>query len=267
MNITRLSRREVLAGALLAPGLAERAWAAQPFWAAKPANQWTGEEVARLFADSPWAKDVRVEYKAATRGGYAGGAGRDVGAPVEVSRQTTVVEEIGTPTNLPIPGGAAGVGGAQSRTNIPGGQMADALGGLKGPDGTPLAAASAVVRWENAPPLLEAMHTPIPETFADRYAISITGVPALTGRAFQPGDEDMMERLGAAARLEAKGRSGIQAGAVHRTPQAMWFGFSRELLPLTSADRDVRFTFNTEQLRVQARFDLKGMVYRGVLAV
>jgi hypothetical protein len=31
---------------------------AEPFWSAKPASQWTDEEIAGLLADSPWARMV-----------------------------------------------------------------------------------------------------------------------------------------------------------------------------------------------------------------
>ena len=43
--------------------------------------------------------------------------------------------------------------------------------------------------------------------------------------------------------------------------------FSKELLPLTSTDKDVLFALDTEQFSIKARFDLKEMIYRGKLAL
>lgn len=263
MNITIVSRRGFFAATVAGPA-AIRLFAAQDFWNRKPASQWSGQEVQSLVKNSPWAKEVRVEFKAATRGGYAGGSG--LGMPAEPERQTNVIQVPGQ-TEMPIPGGAAGPGGVGNRTNIPGGQMGDALGGRRAPDGTPLAAATAMVRWENAQPLLDTLHTPIPPEFAERYIISIIGIPALTGRDFLPSEADMVDRLKASARLDAKSLGGSQAGAIRRTPTAMWFGFAKEFLPLTVEDRDVVFTLSTEQLRLSAKFEPKDMLYRGKLAV
>jgi hypothetical protein len=39
--------------------------AAAHFWDTKPASQWTPQEMAELAADSPWAKQVTAQYRAA----------------------------------------------------------------------------------------------------------------------------------------------------------------------------------------------------------
>lgn len=39
--------------------------AAAHFWDSKPASQWTPEEIAELTANSPWAKQVTAQYRAA----------------------------------------------------------------------------------------------------------------------------------------------------------------------------------------------------------
>jgi hypothetical protein len=47
----------------------------------------------------------------------------------------------------------------------------------------------------------------------------------------------------------------------------MWFGFSKEFMPLTPADRDVVFSLTTAQLALKASFSPKEMLYLGKLAV
>src|SRR5258708_4629483 len=39
--------------------------AATRFWDTKPASQWTPEELADLIGNSPWAKQVNAQYRAA----------------------------------------------------------------------------------------------------------------------------------------------------------------------------------------------------------
>ena len=44
------------------------AWGAPHFWEARPASQWSGEEVAQLVTSSPWAKQVTAQYRVALEG-------------------------------------------------------------------------------------------------------------------------------------------------------------------------------------------------------
>jgi hypothetical protein len=66
-----------------------------------------------------------------------------------------------------IPGiGGGGMGGGRGRGR--GGRSAQSFNGT--------------VRWESAKPILDALKTPLPEVFADRYVISVSGFPLDSGR-------------------------------------------------------------------------------------
>ncbi|HYA18533.1 MAG TPA: hypothetical protein VEF06_13765 [Bryobacteraceae bacterium] len=255
------SRRSFLIGLTgVAAGLfRERLFAAQDFWNRKKPGEWSSQEVRQLVTRSPWAKDVRVELKAATRGGYDGGAGTE-----EPSRRYEVVQPGG-----PIPMGPAGSGpmagiAAPSDSELPG-QIGDVRRGTGG--NIPMEALGATVRWESAQPLVDALHTQFPADFAEHYVIGVSGLPVLEGRPFQVGDEGMMDRLKASATLQAKGKSPYQAGVVWRSRAGTWFGFAQESMPLTPSDRDVMFLFRANQLELRATFQPKEMLYLGKLAV
>jgi hypothetical protein len=128
-------------------------------------------------------------------------------------------------------------------------------------------ALTATVRWESAQPIMEALRTTMPPEFADRYVIGVSGLPALEGRAFGQGDDGMVDRLKGSASLQVKKKDPVQPGVVRRSASGLWFGFSKEFLPLNAVDRDVAFTLNTGQFEVKVRFDLKEMTYQGKLAV
>ena len=263
----RIDRRRFL-GLASASGLlvadARFACAAEGFWNKKPAGDWSSQEIRQLTTKSPWAKDVRVELKAANRGGYAGGdptvpplGDADSGNPGP--RRQSAGFDIANPD--------IGAGGGGGRGGTPGIDMPDALGGRRSEEGIPISAMAATVRWESAQPVIDALRTKLPPAFADRYVIGISGVPALQGRDFLPGDEAMVERFKAGARLKGKGKDSAQAGVVRRSAAGMWFGFSKELLPITAADKDVTFILDTGQISLQARFDPREMLYGGKLAL
>lgn len=245
-------------------GGARTLFAAQDFWNKKPAAEWSSQEIKQLINKSPWAKDVHVELKAAARGGYDGGSTSGLsGLPGDDELQGRRPRmDIAGGSDVAGPGGVPAAGGQA----LPG-QIPDAMGGRRGADGVPIQALAATIRWESAQPLMDVLHTPFPPEFAGRYVISVSGLPALQGKEFLPGDERMVERLKAGAVLQGKGKEVAQAGAVRRTAAGMWFGFSKDLLPLSGQDKEVTFKLNTEQLSLQAKFDLREMLYNGKLAV
>lgn len=250
----------------MAAGLLSRPlFAAQDFWNKKKQEEWSSEEIHQLATRSPWAKDVRVELRAATRGGYDGGAG------AEDSSRYQVVKPAGPlSTGGPIPMDATGSGGpapgiaAPSDSELPG-QIGDVRRGTGG--AIPMGALGATVRWESAQPLVEALHTQFPPDFGEHYVIGVSGLPVLEGKPFQVGDEGMMERLKGSATLQAKGKSPYQAGVVWRSKAGTWFGFAEESMPLTPSDRDVLFLFQANQLVLRATFQPKEMLYLGKLAI
>ena len=238
----------------------ESLFAAQEFWNKKKNQEWSSQEIRQLTTRSPWAKDVHVELRTAGRGGYAGGLGaEDRTRPGDVS-QSGIDNRLGLPgADSPPPGIAA-----PSDSQLPG-QIGDVRRGSGGM--VPTEALGALVRWESAQPVIDALHTQLPADLADHYVIGVSGLPALEGREFRAGDEGTVGRLMASATLQAKGKSSYQAGVVHRSGKGLWFGFAKESMPLTAADRDVTFELKTEQLDLRATFQPKEMLYLGKLAV
>ena len=120
---------------------------------------------------------------------------------------------------------------------------------------------TVTVIWESAQPIREALHPIIPPDFNGRYVISIRGLQG----------EYSPDRLTAGADLSAKGKPPIQPGLVQQRNNSWLFGFSKELLPLDTTDKDVLFNVRTganlNASLVRATFSPKDMVYRGALAL
>jgi hypothetical protein len=78
-----------------------------------------------------------------------------------------------------------------------------------------------------------------------------------------------VERLKAGAMLQAKDKDPEGAGVARRAPsdEAWLFGFSKELLALSAADRDVEFSLHSGPMIVKAKFEPREMMYRGQLAL
>lgn len=121
------------------------------------------------------------------------------------------------------------------------------------------------------------MRTRLPAEFDEHYVISVEGIdPAMLVRPnikegtpdISPDDE--AARLKEGARLEVHGKDPLPAGIVTSTgrfSKVWWFGFSRELLPITVSDRDLGFSIKSGAIRFRAGFPIKEMIYKGVLAV
>jgi hypothetical protein len=256
---TVISRRRLLGtitGASLCFYKVPQAFGAVEFWNNKDPSEWTTEEVLQLTRRSPWAKDARVEMRAGRQGGYGnsgGGIGPEIG---------------GVPGGI----GGRGIGGGPTPIDIGGDRNRDRRGQnsgqARGRD------SDATVCWESAQPVRDALKYPVPADFADRYAIGVTGLP-LTSEGDRRRDrsaatqDDMLDRLKSGASLTAKNRESEQAGVVQRARggSVILFGFLKELLPLTEADKDVVFLLNTDEFKVTAKFNPKEMIYRGMLAV
>jgi len=119
----------------------------------------------------------------------------------------------------------------------------------------------AVVIWESAQPIREALHPAIPPELNGRYVISVRGLE---------GDH-ALDRLSAGSDLSAKGKPPIQPGMVRQRNSTYLFGFSKELMPLDVSDKDVQFAIRTganlSETLVRATFNPKEMIYRGMLAL
>ena len=228
--------------------------AAAEFWEKKPPSEWTSEEIDRLITKSPWAKEVTADYapENGSGSGPLGGSAPGSGRP-----------RVGI-------GGIPGLGGRGGRGNRGG----ERQGGASSYKGT--------VRWESAKPILEAMKAPLPEQFANHYVISVNGIPLLGGNhqtsqgdadetdSRRPSQDDPFDNLKQFTTLQPKGKELVQAGVVHRqvsSGSSFLFGFSSELLPLSTDDSEVVFSTRLGQLTVKARFSFKEMLYHRELAL
>jgi hypothetical protein len=116
------------------------------------------------------------------------------------------------------------------------------------------------VVWESAQPLLDTLKSTFPPDFANHYVIGISDLPPAEGG--RKVNQDSMT-----ANLQARGKDSIDAGDILPARGVVLFAFSKDLLPLRAADKEVIFTLETNQFSVKARFELKEMMYRGMLAV
>jgi hypothetical protein len=266
-----LSRRHLFllfgAGAV---GRLPLAAATGDFWNKKEPADWTREEIDRLIAKSPWAKQIKAQYASGTGNpgdgnGYPGGGYPGGGYPGG-----------GRPSGgIGIPGiggiGIPGIGGiGRGRGNGGGSPRGGAVSPYEG-----------TVRWESARPILDALKSPLPEHFEGRYVISVSGIPLMGGRSMGGGEDDEssasrrqeqddLDRLKGLSSLRPKGRDVVQAGVVTRqvgTGSSFLFGFSKEMLPLDMHDTDIVFTTQLGRLVVKASFLPKEMQYHGQLAV
>jgi hypothetical protein len=250
----QVTRRNILQ---IATGASLMAWrplygSSTEFWNKKPPEEWSSEEIDRLVTKSPWAKEVNAEFGSGGSGGSGGGRGiGGMGGP-----------RIGIP-------GLGGLGG--------GGRGGGRRGGGSSGEGARL---TGIVRWESAKPILQGLKTALPEAFASRYVISVSGLP-LMGRGGRPQDEsqeassrsidDAIDRLKGLTLLQPRDKAGAQPGIVQQQqstgPASVLFGFSKEMLTLVQEDREVVFSTQFGRLAVKAKFNLKDMIYRGELAV
>jgi len=251
-----VSRRDLL---LAAAGLAgwNRLYASSAdFWNKKPPAQWTPEEIDRLTTKSPWAKPVKAQGTAS----YSdGGARQRTGTGYPGSAPPT----IGLPR--------IGIGGR-------GGGMGRGGGGNRSPRQTSTTY-TGTVRWESAQPVLDALKAPLAKDFDGHYVISVSGFPLQSGRRMSESNDDdsegqpsqdSLDNLRQSTILQPKGKELVQAGIVRRDVSngvVILFGFSRELLPLTPADKEVEFQCKLPRVLVKAKFELKEMLYHGSLAV
>jgi hypothetical protein len=253
-----LSRRGALwlvAGGGLAAG--SRLYGSNPdFWNKKEPSEWTREEIERLTEKSPWAKEVSVQRPVQEGGRDAGQTGGGTGWPGGGGTGSPRVGGLGIP-------GIGGMGGGRRR----GGPGKQTLQGI--------------VRWESAKPVLEALKTPLPESFANRYVISVNGFPLDPDRYRRPDEESgsdstqasetTLDRLKQVTFLEPKGRPDAQPGVIVQQPSAggtsVLFGFSRELVALKLDYQEVTFRTRFGSLSIKAKFVLKDMLYRGELAL
>lgn len=266
-NAWSLSRRGLLAltGACLMPW--DNLYAGE-FWNKKDPSQWSGEEIDELTTKSPWAKSVAAQFAPGSNNGGSGQGG-------------------GYPRNRGGMGGPSiGIGGI--------GLGMPRRGGMGRPGGGNPQQSNykGTVRWESAKPILDALKTPLPEGFANRYVIGVRDIPLIRyqqrpQRSSGDSDSDSpklstpdndestltqhdLDELKFMTSLQPKGKDSAQAGVVKQmTPGGTYFlfGFSKEFLDFGKKDHEVIFSTQLGKLTVKAKFDPSEMLYHGVLAV
>jgi len=281
LALTRRSALMLAAGACVA-GWQQRLDAfTADFWNKKEPAEWSSQEIEQLTTKSPWSKEVSAHFArdeseqsgpmGGGGGGYPGGGGGYPGG------------------GGGYPGGGGGMGGPRiggmggGRMGGPGGMGGGGMGGggrgRRG--GGPSQAFQGTVRWESAKPILDAMKAPLPDTFANHYVIGVSGFPMMSGRPRSEDDDNQdstaqasearLDNLKSLTFLKPKDKEGEQPGLVLQQPSSgggtYLFGFSREMMTLTAADKEVTFTTRIGRLDVKAKFNLKEMLYRGDLAV
>jgi len=226
-------RKALLIG--LAGGLAPiRSWAYWPkeFWNEKKPADWTGAEIDLLLTKSPWAREAAISY-------YGG-------------------------QNGPL-------------ANDPGNAGRRRVSGRNASSGTSPSAVSpadwkAIVRWESALPVREALKvasTPDVEKF---YILNMVGdVPSVGATP----DEDESQRkarfeaLKLVTKLEHKGDA-ILLSRVAVAPKSALslagtlFYFSRDLA-LQPKDNQATFSTKLGPIDVKCKFTLRDMMYQGKL--
>ena len=268
-----LTRRDVLRFAAGLPvawrALPAWAFASKDFWEAKPAGDWTSDEIDRMLTKSPWAKDASVM---SSEQGLGNGSGRSRGGG-----------------GIGFPGGGGGIGFPSGGVGFPGGGGGRQGGGYPGAgnDGG-RERLTATVRWESALPIQEALRIGAGdekpnEDFEKYYVIALIGdlsAASARRRSSSTSDDDddsttradrRLEELKESARLERKDgpislekvEEGSRVGS--RGP-GVYFYFDRKA-DVSMDDKFVNFSTKLGRMEIKAKFTMKEMVYHGKLAV
>ena len=241
---------------------------AADFWAFREPSQWSQQEIKRMVTDSPWAKDAHVTLKG------------DSGAMADLVKQNQRGSMDGDPS---LNGG--GSGGLNGGLAVSG-----------APDVPRL-----VVRWDSAIPVTEAcangglekdlfsctsklfylsgLSRKFEDLSKEFYIVSVSNYPKmLAGRLAEEAPqhspaanaalEQMGQRIQERTVIKRKGKSGIKPAHVVVLPAGrallLMILFPRSDT-MTVDDKEVLFELMDEAIEVEARFNLKKMVYRGQL--
>lgn len=235
------------------------------FWNKKDPAEWSPEEVEKLVTKSPWAKQVSA---------FTSGHGNDPYSPRDAGG--------GRSGGLGLPGAGTAPGGSVGTPDWGGGGIG---GGRRGRGGEIPMDFSGVVRWASAKPVQQALKITLPASLADHYVISVSGIPILSESSRGPDRRDVgvavskaptpeiLDRIKQLTYLEPKGKSAAQPGVVQpgagrpEDINTLWFGFSKEILALTPADKEVAFRTEIGRLEIKTKFNLRDMMYHKELAL
>jgi hypothetical protein len=204
---------------------------AKDFWNDRKPEDWSSAEIKELLTKSPWAKDAAI-----TDNGQVGGLGNGRAAPTRRAR--------------------GGTGQSTSTT-----------------DNNPSEKIKwkAIVRWDSALPVREALKNAAPKDVKDFYVLNVIGnLPgAVSSSETQPEDSASMLYLKEVTKLEHKGdlvhlsRVELVAGN-DVSPAGTLFYFSR-MLALMVEDKEASFSTKIGPLDLKCKFTLKDMLYHGTL--
>jgi hypothetical protein len=203
------------------------AYAPGEFWDEKDPKDWTEEEKQRLLTSSPWAREATVKYNAGASG----------------------IGMMGT-------GGTGRRGGQRIPSSNP--NTSDA----------PLPKRyDALVRWQSALPVRDAMKTKPKDDPAANYILLLSGDLPMLGKASNDESESeyaqRMDMLKQYTMLEKKGGP-IYLDRMGYAKEGALFYFERNDL-ITLHDGSVTFVTKLGPLDVKCKFSLGEMVYRGKL--
>ncbi len=247
-----LLRRTLLQGALFPVcfSFCSSAFAASAFWNRKPPSEWSADEIEKMKTSSPWARTVPLDLKGMRNG------------------KSSTMDSAGSRGTFGGMHGADSNGLSLSRGRGNGGA------GVPGNAGPPV-----TVRWESAPPVLDATRLTLPPAFRDSYAVSVTGLPPavlmMGARAGENLPDDPaarqragVERLLAATTLTAKGREPQKAAFVVQSNDltSLIFGFGKTQ-PFSLDDHELVFHMQLGGAAVHAKFEPKEMMWNGKLAL
>lgn len=248
-------------------------FAASDFWIKQKPSEWTDQEKEEIRTKSPWAKKVDAEMTGGGGSG-SGGGGRGGGG--------------GDTSDA----GSGGGGGGGGRRGGGGGGSVAPSGNFGGGQ------ASLGVLWMSAKPVQDAHPLAFGAKLENRYVIAVTGIPQQIlnavirgggvrggsgGRAGGRGAEDGAQASAGPPPGPADPTAGLKRGATlvvkGKDPQTsdvvmsmnnnatVLFGFAKDSLPLTVADKEVEFELKLGNMSAKVKFALKDMMYNGELAL
>ncbi len=269
------------------------AFCASDVWNSKESPDWTADDINRILTDSPWAKQVNASFDSAGRGGGIGGPGGGGGGGMGRGGGMGG-------GGMGYPGGGMGGGGIGGGMGGGGrGGMGRGGGGMGGPGGgggQSRQSMSVLVRWDSATPIQQALArrgdaaTPAPEpkaageASAKHYVITVVGLRTQGRRVRSDSDSStgadgetrgtrdpdlVREELMSSTELVLKGRNSITPDDIRMTGRdsasGIQFFFPLTMDPISLDDKDVTFQTHLGSAKVEKKFNLKEMKFKGKL--
>jgi hypothetical protein len=201
---------------------------ANAFWNEKKPEDWTADEVQEMLTKSPWAKEAAVNV--------FGGAGGSL-----LNRNGAMNRS----------GNVSSSGRQRANTNQT--TQGDA----------PDLRYKAIVRWESALPIREALKSKPTEGLADFYILAVVGDLTLADPdADEAQREARLDMMKQSTRLDKRGGAISLANVELVKKVGTLFYFSR-----ADPIKDGQATFSTKMgpVEVKCKFTVKEMTYRGKL--